>query len=249
VVGQDVTDRNRMHEELLQSKKLASIGELVSGVAHELNNPLTIVMGFSQLLAMEPGASEQQRNKAQKILDAASRSKRIVENLGAFARKKKLEKQEVDINKILEDTLSLREHSFEVNNISLIRKYDKNLPLTYADGYQLQQVFLNLINNAFDAMYDANQGGALEVKTSRKNGRIIIEVADNGPGVPESLQEKIFDPFFTTKEVGKGTGLGMSLSYGIVKEHGGRIYLDTTHQNGASFVIQLPVTKMPATAN
>jgi len=249
VVGQDVTERKRMREELLQSKKLASIGELVSGVAHELNNPLTIVMGFSQLLATEPDATDEQRNKAQKIFDAASRSKRIVENLNAFARKKKLAKQEVDINRILEDTLSLREHSFEVNNIKLIKKYDKNLPLTYADGYQLQQVFLNLINNAFDAMYDTHQSGALEVRTSRENGEIIIEVADNGPGVPELLQEKVFDPFFTTKEVGKGTGLGMSLSYGIVKEHGGRIYLDTSYQHGARFVIQLPVTKMPVTAN
>lgn len=245
IVGKDVTDQKRMHEELIQSKKLASIGELVAGVAHELNNPLTVVIGYSQLLTAEEALIEKHHEMSQKVLDAAVRSKRIVENLLAFSRKKKLEKGEVDINDLMENTLSLREHSFEVNNIKIMRSYDNNIPPTVADGYQLQQVFLNLINNAFDAMREDYEGGVLNVKTYRENGMLILEVADDGPGVSEDLQEKIFDPFFTTKEVGKGTGLGMSLSYGIVKEHGGAIYLDKSYQDGAKFVIELPLTPDP----
>ncbi|UCD58736.1 MAG: PAS domain S-box protein, partial [Candidatus Hydrogenedentota bacterium] len=246
VVGQDVTEQKRMHEELVQSKKLTSIGELVSGVAHELNNPLTVVMGYSQLLTTEQKLSKKHREMGQKILEAATRSKRIVENLLAFARKRKLEKHEVDVNEIMENTLSLREHNLTVNNVRIIRKYDEKLPPTYADGHQLQQVFLNLINNAFDAMHDAHQRGTLEVKTYKSNGRIMVEVIDDGPGIPASMQDKIFDPFFTTKEVGKGTGLGMSLSYGIIKEHGGRIYLDKTYHRGARFIIELPMTATPS---
>jgi PAS domain S-box-containing protein len=238
VVGQDVTNQKRMQEELIQSKKLASIGELVSGVAHELNNPLTVIMGYSQLLIAEQSLQDRHRQMAQKVLDAAGRSKRIVENLLAFARKKKLQKQQVNINQVIENTLSLREHNFAVNNVAIKREYEQQLPLIYADGHQLQQVFLNLINNAFDSMSEANHGGNLEVRTSKTNGLIVIEVIDDGPGVPEAIQDKIFDPFFTTKEVGKGTGLGMSLSYGIVREHGGRIYLDRTFRPGAKFVIE-----------
>jgi two-component system NtrC family sensor kinase len=248
VVGQDVTEQKRMQEELVQSKKLASIGELVSGVAHELNNPLTVVMGYSQLLTTEQKLSEKHHEMARKILDAAARSKRIVENLLAFARKKKLENRETSINEILENTLSLREHNFTVNNIKVVRNYDEKLPPIYADGGQLQQVFLNLINNAFDAMHDAHQGGALEVRTCLLGKELVVEIIDDGPGVPEAIQEKIFDPFFTTKEVGKGTGLGMSLSYGIVKEHGGRIYLDKAHADGAKFVVALPLTSAPSPA-
>ncbi len=243
VVGQDVTGQKRMHEELMQSKKLASIGELVSGVAHELNNPLTIIMGYSQLLVSEKILEDRHREMSQKVLDAAGRSKRIVENLLAFARKKKLKKHQVDINEILENTLMLREHNLNVNNIAIVRDYEEHLPPMYADSHQLQQVFLNLINNAYDAMFEANRGGTLHVRTCKKNDHIVIEVKDDGPGVPEAFQEKIFDPFFTTKEVGKGTGLGMSLSYGIINEHGGRIYLDKTYRPGAKFIIEFPLTQ------
>lgn len=249
VVGQDVTNQKRMQEELVQSKKLASIGELVSGVAHELNNPLTVIMGYSQLLISQQVLEDKHRDMAQKVMDAACRSKRIVENLLAFARKKKLEKREVDINRILESTLSLREHNLAVNNVAIIRNYDAHLPPILADGDQLQQVFLNLINNAFDAMFEAHRGGNLEVRTSKKDGWIMVEVADDGPGVPEAVQDKIFDPFFTTKEVGKGTGLGMSLSYGIVNEHGGRIYLDRTYHTGAKFVMEFPADRPPGPSN
>jgi PAS domain S-box-containing protein len=243
VVGQDVTEQKRMQEELMQSKKLASIGELVSGVAHELNNPLTIIMGYSQLLISEQVLREKHRDMAQKVMDAAGRSKRIVENLLAFARKKKLKKHEFDINEILESTLIIREHNFTVNNIRITRNYEEPLPPVYGDSHQIQQVFLNLINNAFDAMFAANREGTLAVKTVGKHDMIVIEIADTGPGIPEAIREKIFDPFFTTKEVGKGTGLGMSLSYGIVKEHGGRIYLDKTYRKGAKFVVEFPVNQ------
>ncbi|GAB4336819.1 MAG: hypothetical protein Kow0099_09950 [Candidatus Abyssubacteria bacterium] len=249
LVGQDVTDQKRMHEELIQSKKLASIGELVSGVAHELNNPLTIVMGYSQLLAADPNLSTKHQDMVSKILEGAARSKRIVENLLAFARKKKLQKHQVSINEILENTIALREHSLTVNDVKIIRRYQPNLPHIYADAHQLQQVFLNLINNAFDSMYTTHQGGTLEVITRLKETWIQVEVIDDGAGVPESIRDKIFDPFFTTKDVGKGTGLGMSLSYGIVKEHGGTIRLDTTFRDGAKFVVELPLTPIPVAAD
>lgn len=245
VVGQDVTEQKRMHEELVQSKKLASVGELVSGVAHELNNPLTAVMGYSQLLSTEKALSEKHRQMAQKIFESATRSKRIVENLLAFARKKKPEKHEVALNEVLEKTLALREHHLLVHNMRIVRDYGEGLPPIYADGHQLQQVFLNVINNAYDAMYEAHGGGTLVVRTYKRRNRVAIEFLDDGPGVPASIQEKIFDPFFTTKEVGKGTGLGMSLSYGIVREHGGRIYLDQSYQTGAKFVIELPLRATP----
>jgi PAS domain S-box-containing protein len=246
LVGRDVTEQKRMHEELIQSKKLAAVGELVSGVAHELNNPLTIVMGYSQLLTGDQTLGEKHRDMANKILEGAARSKRIVENLLAFARKKKLQKHAVNINEIIENTLTLREHNLAVNDVTIIRRYEPGLPPTYADAHQLQQVFLNLINNAFDSMYSAHRGGTLEVATRLTDGWIQVEVIDDGPGVPESIQDKIFDPFFTTKEVGKGTGLGMSLSYGIVKEHGGKIRLDSAFRDGAKFVVEIPLTPVPA---
>jgi two-component system NtrC family sensor kinase len=248
IVGQDVTAHKQMQEELAQSKKIASLGELVSGVAHELNNPLTVVMGYSQILSTEHDLSDNQGDMAQKVFDAATRSKKIVENLLTFARKQKLEKHLVSVNELMENTLLLREHSLTVNNIKIVRNYDENVPSIYGDESQLQQVFLNLINNAFDAMHGAHHGGTLEVKTYLNHDQIVLEIIDDGPGVPESLRGKIFDPFFTTKEVGKGTGLGMSLSYGIMKEHGGKIYLDPAHSRGAKFVIELPLTKIPATS-
>ena len=249
VVGQDVTEQKRMQEELVQSKKLAGIGELVSGVAHELNNPLTVVLGYSQMLSSDREISGKHAEIAQRISDAAARSKRIVENLLAFSRKQKLEKHEININELIESTLTLREHNFAVNNVQIVRHYDDSVPTTYGDGHQLQQVLLNLINNAFDAMHETNRGGMLEVRTYRNNGKVVLEVIDDGPGVPESAREKIFDPFFTTKEVGKGTGLGMSLSYGIMKEHGGTIYLDKAHNGGSKFVIELPISESPATSD
>lgn len=248
IVGQDVTEHRRMQEELAQSKKLASIGELVSGVAHELNNPLTVVMGYSQMLSADRDISARHADMAQKVFDGALRSKKIVENLLAFARNKKLEKHEINLNELIEEMLKLREHSFAVNNIKIVRNYDPAIPTTCGDGHQLQQVFLNLINNAFDSMYGANRGGTLSVKTYQNNGSVVMEIVDNGPGVPESIQEKIFDPFFTTKEVGKGTGLGMSLSYGIMREHGGRIYLDKAYRRGARFVVEIPLTETPTTS-
>jgi two-component system NtrC family sensor kinase len=245
IVGQDVTAQRRIQEELAQSKKIASLGELVSGVAHELNNPLTVVMGYSQILSAERDLSGNHGEMAQKVFDAATRSKKIVDNLLAFARKKKPEKRMVNVNDLMENTLLLREHNFTVHNIRVTRNYAEDIPAIQGDETQLQQVFLNLINNAYDALHGTN-GGTFEVRTYARSGNVIVEVTDNGRGVPESLREKIFDPFFTTKEVGKGTGLGMSLSYGIMKEHGGKIYLDSTYDHGARFVIEIPLVQSPS---
>jgi signal transduction histidine kinase len=210
--------------QLLQSEKLSAVGQLISGVAHELNNPLTSVIGFSQLLL-----SKEKNHKTEeylnKITREAERCAKIVNNLLTFSRTHKPEKSYVGINGIIERTLDLMAYQFRTDNIEVIKKLDPNLPKTMADFHQLQQVFLNIINNAYQAMKDKRETRILTVETERSGLIIRIKFSDTGPGIPKGNLSRIFDPFFTTKEVGKGTGLGLSISYGIVKEHGGDIYV------------------------
>lgn len=238
----DFSRQKELEKQLIQSEKLSSIGQLVSGVAHELNNPLTAIMGYSQLLSISKDLSEKAVDMAQKVQVSAERCKKIVDNLLGFARRKPPEKSEVDINKLLDRTIELREYDLRVNNIEVKRKYQTNLHPTTGDPDQLQQVFLNLLNNAFDAMRKANGQGVLEVRTHESDDDFInIEFIDNGPGVEDSVRDKIFAPFFTTKPLGMGTGLGLSLSYGIMQAHGGSIGLDASYQEGAKFVVGIPV--------
>ena len=226
--------------QLLQSEKLSAIGQLISGVAHELNNPLTSVLGFSQLLL-----SKEKNHKTEKYLNKitqeAERCAKIVNNLLTFSRTYKPEKSYVGINGIIERTLDLMAYQFRTENIEVIKKLDPHLPKTMADFHQLQQVFLNIINNAFQAMKDKRETGILTVETERSGLVIRIKFSDTGPGIPKENLTKVFDPFFTTKEVGKGTGLGLSISYGIVKEHGGDIYVLSELGKGACFVVELPI--------
>ncbi|UCD57088.1 MAG: PAS domain S-box protein [Candidatus Hydrogenedentota bacterium] len=241
----DLFQQKKLERQLVQSEKLSTIGTLVSGVAHELNNPLTAIMGYSQLLSINKDLSEGSLDMTQKIQASAERCKKIVENLLSFARRKPPQKSEVDINNLLDQTLELREYDLRVSNIRIKKSYHTKMRPTAGDPDQLQQVFLNLINNSFDAMHEANGQGVLEIRTYESSDNFInIEFIDNGPGIDESIREKIFDPFVTTKPPGKGTGLGLSLSYGIIQAHGGSIELDELYQRGTRFILRLPAASV-----
>jgi signal transduction histidine kinase/ActR/RegA family two-component response regulator len=241
-----VEERTKKLEEapaiLIQSEKLSAIGQLISGVAHELNNPLAAVIGFSQL-SLGTEANPKTISYLKKICSEADRCAKIVNNLLTFSRKSKAEKQPVGINGIIERTLDLMSYQFQVNNVKIIKDLDAELPKTLGDFHQLQQVFLNIVNNAFQAMQEKSKEGSLTVRTKRIKDMILIEFTDTGPGIPKENLIKIFDPFFTTKEIGKGTGLGLSVSYGIIKEHGGSIYALSEPGKGATFVIELPIVE------
>ncbi len=242
-VAKDVSNEKLLRQQLIQSEKLSAIGELISGIAHELNNPLTGVMGYSQLLQLRKDLDERARDSLLKINNLALRCQKIVQNLLSFARKQKPERTLANVNDILERAVELRNYELSVNNIEIVRELDRNLPKTIADAHQLQQVFLNVITNAEHAMLQAHGRGRLAIRsrTDAQNNRIVVEILDDGPGIPEAQLSKIFDPFFTTKEVGKGTGLGLSLSYGIIKEHGGNIYARSRLGDGATFIIEIPI--------
>jgi len=238
----DVTDQKMLQEQLIQSEKMSAIGQLVSGVAHELNNPLAGISAFAQLLLAEKRFPPDQRTAAETIYSEARRASRIVQNLLTFARQHKAEKGPAAINQVLDDTLELRGYELRVRGIDVRREYDEALPDTMGDAHQLQQVFLNLITNAEQAMERAEgRHHRLTVRTRRAGDAIRIEIEDTGSGVPANLLERIFNPFFTTKPTGHGTGLGLSISLGIVREHEGRIWAENAPQGGARFVVELPV--------
>jgi two-component system NtrC family sensor kinase len=242
-VAKDVSNEKLLQQQLIQSEKLSAIGELISGIAHELNNPLTGVMGYSELLQMREDLDDRAKDNLQKINNLALRCQKIVQNLLSFARKQKPERTLSDINEILENTVELRSYELQVNNIQISRKLDRNLPKTIADAHQLQQVFLNVLTNGEQAMLETHGKGHLIIRTRTNSSKtkIIIEIEDDGPGIPERNLTRIFDPFFTTKDVGKGTGLGLSISYGMIKEHGGDIYARSRLAKGTTFLIELPI--------
>jgi signal transduction histidine kinase len=239
-----VQERTRALQEaqnqLIQAEKMSVVGQLVSGVAHELNNPLAGVLGYSQLLARK-GVSEEVGRGLEKIQAEAERCRRIVQNLLIFARKHKPRQSLLDLNAVIESTLELRAYQLKVDNITVVRDLDPALPRTMADMNQIQQVLMNMINNAQHALADVGRVRQLILRTRQRAGRIQIQVADTGTGIaPENLG-RIFDPFFTTKEVGRGTGLGLSICYGIVQEHRGEIQVESTPGVGTTFTIDLPV--------
>jgi PAS domain S-box-containing protein len=227
-------------EQLLQSEKMAAVGQLISGVAHELNNPLTAILGYSQLLKSEEGVNGRGADYLEKLYKQAQRTHHIVQNLLSFARQHKPERTPVEVNRVLEETLALREYDLKLNHIRIHRELDANLPPISADSHQLQQVFLNILNNAVDAVMEGRNGGQIWLRTSMADNKLRIEFTDNGPGVKNP--HRVFDPFYTTKPVGKGTGLGLSICYGIVKEHGGEIDVQDAPAGGATFTIALPLT-------
>jgi two-component system NtrC family sensor kinase len=236
-------DLRRTQEQLLQSEKMSAVGQLISGVAHELNNPLTAILGYAQLLdgaGLDPRSADYVR----KLFKQAQRTHRVVQNLLSFARQRKPQKQEVDLRKVLEESLTLREYDLKVNNVSLEREIPDDLPSVVADPHQLEQVFLNVINNALDAMVEGSGSGVLKVRVFKKDAYVCVEFDDSGPGIKDP--SRIFDPFYTTKSVGKGTGLGLSICYGIVKEHGGEIVARNREEGGATIAVRLLASEKPA---
>lgn len=239
-VARDITERKQMEGQLIVTDRLASVGELASGVAHELNNPLTSVIGFSQLL-LDKDIPDEIKEDVNIIFNEARRSAAVVKNLLTFARKHAPVKQPVNINSIVEKVLELRAYERRVNNIQVNTRFATDLPEVMADYFQLQQVFLNITINAEYFMIEAHNRGTLTITTEKVGDIVRASFADDGPGIaPENLGH-LFDPFFTTKEVGKGTGLGLSICHGIITEHGGRIYAESELGRGATFIAELPI--------
>jgi len=237
-------DLRKTQEQLLHSEKMAAVGQLISGVAHELNNPLTAILGYSQLLSSSGQLNAQGIEYSDKLYKQAQRTHRIVQNLLSFARQHKPERIPVSLNKIVEDTLALRDYDLRMNNIRVHLELAEDLPSTAADPHQLQQVFLNMVNNAVDAILEKSTDGDLWVTTGGRDGKLFVEFLDSGPGVKDS--SRVFDPFYTTKPVGKGTGLGLSICYGIISEHGGTIRVKNDPPHGASFLIEIPCQEIAA---
>ena len=237
-------DKRDIYHQLLQAEKMAALGQTVSGVAHELNNPLATILSWAERLSQRTTLEEPVRRGLETILSESERAARIVRNLLTFARKRQTTRAMVDVNQVVRETLALRAYEQRVTNITVIDALAAGLPNVFADGHQVQQVLLNLVINAEQAMLSANGRGVLVVRTwhDADQESVILEINDDGSGVPDDLQPKIFDPFFTTKEVGQGTGLGLTVAYAIVQEHGGRIRLESRPNIGASFYVELPVT-------
>ncbi|MFI5179729.1 MAG: ATP-binding protein, partial [Vicinamibacterales bacterium] len=247
----DVSERKKLDDEtrdlyhqLLQAEKMAALGQTVSGVAHELNNPLATILSWAERLSQRTTLEEPVRRGLETILSESERAARIVRNLLTFARKRQTTRAMVDINQVARETLALRAYEQRVSNVTVIDALAAGLPHVFADGHQIQQVLLNLVINAEQAMLAAHGRGTLVVRTwhDADQESVVLEINDDGPGIPDEVQPKIFDPFFTTKEVGKGTGLGLTVAYAIVHEHGGRIRLETHANAGASFYVELPVS-------
>lgn len=249
----DVTAERRIRSKMLQTEKMAALGQLVSGIAHELNNPLTAIMGYAQLL-LGKRLTPAQQSEAEKVYQEAERARRIVKNLLYFARENRAERTRVDLNEVVERTLALRSYELRVEDISVVCDLAPRLPPTLADPYQLQQVVLNLLVNAEQALLEGRGHGHVWIRTrhviegrgQQTRDRILLEVSDDGPGIPPEIASRIFDPFFTSKPSGVGTGLGLSIVYGIVHQHGGEVVFDNQPGGGARFVVDLPVAEASA---
>ena len=242
----DITDSAVLRDKLVHTEKMAAVGQLVSGVAHEVNNPLTAILGFADLLMENPDLPETARKDMRVILQEAQRTKQIVQNLLSFARQMPPQRTAVQLNSILRRTVQLRSYDFNSHGVEIIEHLDEGLPEVMGDAHQLQQVFLNILNNAYDAVHDVGRPARIEIMSTKAGDTVEVSFRDNGDGISDP--DKIFDPFFTTKEIGKGTGLGLSICYGILKEHGGEILChNNAGGHGATFIVRLPAN--PHTAS
>jgi two-component system, NtrC family, sensor kinase len=239
----DITQRASLEEQLLQTEKLTSLGLLAAGVAHEVNTPLAVISNYIQMLAKQIPADDPRQKTIERIVKQTFRASEIVNNLLNFSRTGGAEFREVDLNSVLEETLTLVQHPFKTARVNVIKNYTDGLPPVLGSTTRLQQVFLNLFMNARDAM---PTGGMLEVRTAAQNGSVEVEVTDTGTGIPPEHLHRIFDPFFTTKSSGRGTGLGLSVSYGIIKEHAAKVDVRSTPGKGTSFRLEFPVARKAA---
>lgn len=249
-IARDLTERRRLEQQLLQSEKLSAIGQLVAGVAHELNNPLTSISGYTQLIMRESGLAATVHDDLRQINVQAERAAKIVQNLLMFAREHKPERRLVNLNEVITSTLSLRAYQLRVDNITVAKQFDPHLPLTVADPYQLQQVVLNLLNNAHQAMQEQGDIGVLTLRTEvikaaldgvQPATALRLSISDTGPGISQDVMKRMFDPFYTTKPIGQGTGLGLSICFGIVREHDGHIYAQSELGKGTTMIVELPL--------
>jgi two-component system NtrC family sensor kinase len=248
LVGRDMTTEREMRVRLMESDRLAAVGELVAGVAHEVNNPLSSISAFAQLLLRESGLTPAQRDSIEVIRAETVRASQVVKDLLAFARRSEPQREPLDLNGVLQRTLRLRAYQLSSNRIGVETDFAAELPAVIGDARQLQQVCLNLVTNAIQAM--ATLGGGTLFVTTRADGQhVTMEMRDTGPGIPDPVKAHIFEPFFTTKEEGEGTGLGLSVSYGIVTAHGGVIDVPTTSSAGTVFRVVLPAALAPTSGD
>src|SRR5579859_28239 len=238
-----ILHEKHLQDHLVSSEKMAALGQLVAGAAHEINNPLTAILGYSDLLEENAALGDEPRSLVQKIGQQARRTKRLVENLLSFAQQTPAEKTSVHVNALLNNVLQLREPDLSGKRVRLKVKLEPELPRIRGNSNQLLQVFLHMMNNAVDALQEVG-GGLLTIATASEEGWVVIKFSDTGSGVKEP--QKIFDPFYTTKPVGKGAGLGLSACYGIVQDHGGKIECQNNSHGGATFLIKLPAEAHPA---
>ncbi|MDQ2669113.1 MAG: ATP-binding protein, partial [Gemmatimonadota bacterium] len=246
VLFDDRTEERRLQEQLVQSEKMSAIGQLIAGIAHDLNNPLASVVGFADFLGELPDVPPQLREPLSVIREEAERASSIVKNLLGFARKQEGQRRPTPLGPLLDATFVLLRNQLLASRIEARVEVDPELPLVDIDPNQIQQVFVNLINNAQQAIASTGRAGTVMVTARRTADGVAVDVRDDGPGMSSELAAHVFDPFFTTKPEGQGTGLGLSISVGIVKEHGGRITLSTEEGRGATFTVHLPLTASEA---
>ena len=245
LVGRDMTQEREMRLRLMESDRLAAVGELVAGVAHEVNNPLSSISAFAQLLLRDDDLAPEQRESIEVIRAETMRASQVVKDLLTFARRSDPQREPLDLNGVVVRTLRLRQYQFAESAVQVRQELASDLPAVLGDARQLQQVCLNLVTNAVHAM-TSRRGGTLTLRTAQRDGTVVLEVSDTGPGIGPGVRAHVFEPFFTTKGEGEGTGLGLSVSYGIVKAHGGTIEVAETGPDGTTFRVRLPIA--PATS-
>jgi len=240
-VQERTRELQQVQDQLVRAGKMAALGELAAGVAHEINNPLTGVLTFSSLILKKVDENHPWKRDLENIVQQTTRCRNIVRGLLDFARQRKPDKKEWDVHTLIDRTVTLVENQARFQNIKIVKEFKTSIPMLFLDGDQIQQVFMNIIINAADAM--AGNGGTLTIKTNLKDGMAEVSFADSGCGITKEHLSKLFDPFFTTKETGKGTGLGLAISYGIIQSHGGDIEVESQLGKGSTFRIKLPIEK------